>query len=145
MRTFANIAVRALLAWIVLTGLARAHDHFQGVYEHNNPSSGRLCCGGSEDMNDPNADCEWLTDEQVEQSAQGLTILSRRYKAKVFVPHSRVEWDVPRNASGKPADPHGMYKGAWCGKPRTAAWPMTPDDPDPSFHTFCAFFEPGGV
>jgi hypothetical protein len=130
--------------------LAHAHDDWMGVYERNDAATGRLCCGGSDDMNDPSSDCEHLTDSQLQYTADGVWILSRRYHAKVFVPNVKIHWDYPRNATTKEVTPMSpAYPAGWCGKPRGTTWNSPshfgPDNPDPNFYTFCAFVLPGGT
>lgn len=137
------MAIAATLC--LLYSPARAHDHYGGVYEYNKPpGQGRLCCGGDEKT----GDCEGLMSDQIHESADGVTILSKRYQAKVFIPMARIQWDYPRTQDGMPAFPHDVYAGHWCGKPRSD-WPAggkpTPENPDPNFFTFCAFMLPGGV
>lgn len=138
----------AAAAACLIASAALAHDDWFRVYEHNNPQSGRLCCGGSEDMNDPNADCEHLTSDQVHETKDGVIFLSRRYNAQVFVPHSKIEWDYPRDGYSKQVTPMSpAYSAGWCGKPRSrGGWgDPTPENPDPNFYTLCAFMLPGGT
>lgn len=111
---------------------AYAHDVYQGVYS----PSGRLCCGG-----DPvTGDCEGLADDDIHFNADGSVVMrTHRYGGAVIVPKSEIIW------MAIPAD-KGVHAGHWCGKPRVqAAYPITESDPDPQYHTFCAWISPGGV
>lgn len=148
-------AVAAILLGGLLAGYAAClwssteaypHDIYSNVYEFNAPKDGprKLCCGG-----DPvNGDCEGLTYEDMQEVEGGIRIVSKRYKAVIFVPRHRIQWDIPRDGySGEAADKTNSFPLHWCGKPRTAApgWPVGPDNPDPNYVTFCAFLAPGGV
>lgn len=125
---------------------AFAHDVYMNVYEHNAPKDQprKLCCGG----NPETGDCEGLTYDDMQEVQGGVFIVSKRYKAKVFIPSHRIHWDIPRDGySGEAADKNNNFPVHWCGKPRTSApgWAVDADNPDPSFVTFCAFIAPGGV
>lgn len=137
------LAVLAMCAF--LASAALAHDIYSNVYEYNAPKDqGRkLCCGGGE-----KGDCEGLGYEDMAETPDGIVIISKRYKARVFIPRHRIQWDVPRDGySGEAADPKSTHPIHWCGKPRSAApgWGVDRDNPDPDFITFCAFIAPGGV
>lgn len=108
---------------------AYPHDVYKGVYGRK----GNLCCGG-----DPQAgDCEALNWDQI-HTDRGVTIIdSKRYGHPVLVPEDRIVW------GGIPGEVPGTA-GHWCGIPRVAG-ATSPDQPDPSFLTFCAFIAPGGV
>lgn len=121
-----------------------AHDIWTDAKERNQVT-GYPCCGG-----DPaTGDCEGLTDDQVwEQPDGSVEIYSPRYKARIQIPASRIMQDLPRYTSGPNAgaalDPLTQFTAHFCGKPRNiAAYPVTPDDPDPRFHLYC-FFKNGG-
>jgi hypothetical protein len=140
----ANLVARALIAWVVLMGLAngaRSHDIWTHAKEYNRPN-GFPCCGGGEHT----GDCEGLGADDIWDKPDGVEIYSHRYKARIFIPANRVHVDVPRDVETKqPLDELTRYEGHYCGKPRTqASYPVTPDDPDPNFHLYCFFRNAGG-
>jgi hypothetical protein len=118
----------AALILIVVATPAAAHD----VYTHLMSPSGRLCCGG-----DPvTGDCESVSYRM--RPTGDVEVQSRRYNASVLVARQKITWSA---VPGSPDEAH------WCGKPRSAFlhdMPAETDDPDPNFHTFCAFIAPGG-
>jgi hypothetical protein len=120
-----------LLTALIAAGLAApamAHDIYSNLYS----PSGKLCCGG-----DPvTGDCEAVTYRM--QPTGDVEIQSRRYRSSVLVSRDKITWS---SVPGSKDEAH------WCGKPRRGMgnWPVQSDDPDPNFHTFCAFIAPGGV
>lgn len=126
-----------LFLWIIslvmfIAAQAKAHDIYNGVRDHRNV----LCCGG-----DPvTGDCEALEAEQiVMRVGQNPRMYSKRYKAWITVSQDIV---LPTAIPGD-KDAAGHY----CGVRRTGALltaPVTQEQPDPLFHTYCAFVAPGG-
>jgi hypothetical protein len=118
-----------LLVAATLAAPAMAHDIYSNLYS----PAGKLCCGG-----DPvTGDCEAVTYRM--QATGDVEVQSRRYGATVLVSRDKVTWS---------AVPGSKDEAHWCGKPRASGgpnWPVQSDDPDPSFHTFCAFIAPGGA
>ncbi|WP_460447847.1 hypothetical protein [Alsobacter sp. SYSU BS001988] len=118
-------------AALAATALLLAHD----VYGDLRSREGNLCCTG-----DPvRGDCEWaeyrlLPDGDVE-------MLSHRHRTWIHVAHQMVVW-LPIPGSDRPAH--------WCGVRRMPVLPgqmspLTPENPDPRFFTYCAFIDPGGA
>lgn len=137
----ANLFFRVLIAWVVMTGFARAHDNWMHVREHNDISR-MQCCGGDEKT----GDCEGISAENVWDQPDGsMVIYSSRYKAKVTVSKPKIHVDVPRDPVTKePIPGMEMYAAAWCGKPRAMVGFTTEMDADPNYTTYCAFRNPGG-
>ncbi len=112
---------------------AKAHDIYNGVRDHRNV----LCCGG-----DPvTGDCEALEAEQiVYRAGQNPRMYSKRYQAWITVSQDIV---LPTAIPGDKG-----AAGHYCGVPRSGALltsPVTADQPDPLFWTYCAFVAPGGA
>lgn len=142
---FANLFFRVLIAWVVMTGFARAHDIWSRAKEYNQPN-GFPCCGG-----DPmTGDCEGLSAEDIWDQPDGSVIIySHRYKSRILIGASRVHTDVPRDVNTKePLDALTRYEGHFCGKPRSASFgysePPSEKQSDPAFWTFCFFRNAGG-
>jgi hypothetical protein len=139
-----SMLLRVLLAWIVLTGVAQAHDIWSRAREYNKPN-GFPCCGG-----DPmTGDCEGLTAEDIWDRPDGVEIYSHRYGARIFIPSHRIMVDVPRDVNTKePLDELTRYEAHYCGKSRfsngSQIYAVTPDDPDPNYHLFCFFRNASG-
>ena len=133
----AALALAACLA----ASAAASHDMYSEVRRNNVPT-GILCCGG-----DPmTGDCEGIEADMIRETPTSVIFYSKRYQGSVEIPRSQVHMDVPRvAATGKPADPEGRFAGHWCGTRRGPHQPITAEDPDPLFHTICAFLNPGGV
>lgn len=134
-----------IAAALLLAAPAYGHDIYMNVYEGNAPKTEpqrRLCCGGDKDR----GDCEGMSYDQMTEVPGGVRLLSKRYNAVVFVPQSRITWDVPRDGfSGEAADPQNTHPIHWCGKPRPSGWAPDERNPDPNWVTFCIFIAPGGV
>lgn len=148
MRLIAFIALSYLFLVIgIYAALAHSNEHgsYTHVYEFNNPGEhSQLCCGG-----DPQTgDCEALTADQiVDRPDGGVTIMSQRYNAQVFVPKNRIEWTIPLDTTTQqPAFPHDPFMGHWCGARRGQLYDsITERQQDPNFLTYCAFIKQGGV
>lgn len=130
-----SMLLRALLAWIVLTGIAQAHDIYNGVKVHGFP-----CCGGGDG---PNADCEPLELDQIRiGKGTDIRIFSKRYNAWILLPYERIQWMVlPQDPLARP--------GHYCGVPRSKNGmyydrPTDADQPDPLYWSYCIFLTPGG-
>lgn len=108
-----------------------AHD----VYTQLRSTSGQLCCGG-----DPvTGDCEAIGSRYTIEPGGDAVFVSSRYQARVKIGRDKITWlPVP---GGEDSEAH------WCGVPRTKVnlAPVTDENPDPSFWTYCAFIAPGGV
>jgi hypothetical protein len=132
--TVAMLAVLfAAMVVVLFSEKAAAHDIYNGVRDHRNV----LCCGG-----DPvTGDCEALEAEQiVYRAGQNPRMYSKRYKAWITVSQGIV---LPTSIPGDKG-----AAGHYCGVRRSGAlltMPVTEDQPDPLFHTYCAFLAPGGV
>lgn len=113
------------------TAPAPAHD----VYTQLRSTSGQLCCGG-----DPNTgDCEAIGTRYTIGPGGDAVFVSSRYHARVQIGRDKITWlPVP---GGEDSEAH------WCGVPRTkvSLAPVTDENPDPAFWTYCAFIAPGGV
>jgi hypothetical protein len=108
-----------------------AHD----VYTQLRSTTGQLCCGG-----DPKTgDCEAIgTNYRIEPDGTAV-FSSARYGATVRIGKDKITW-LPV--------PGGEYSEAhWCGVPRTKVFlaPVTDENPDKAYWTYCAFIAPGGV
>ena len=80
-------------------------------------------------------DCEAVTYRM--QPTGDVEVQSKRYNASVLVSKDNITWATV---------PGSTDEAHWCGKPRSAfvsKIPVAPDDPDPLYHTFCAFLAPG--
>ena len=108
-----------------------AHD----VYTRLRSTSGQLCCGG-----DPlTGDCEAIGTRYTLEPSGDAVFMSSRYQARVRIGRDKITWlPVP---GGEDSEAH------WCGVPRTqvSLAPVTHENPDPAFWTYCAFITPGGV
>lgn len=108
---------------------AAAHD----VFNNLRSPTGQLCCGG-----DPvTGDCEALGPDDYRVGPSGVVIHSKRYGTTVEIGPDKIVW---QGVPGSDAPVH------WCGVPRTKTLvpTPTPDNPDPTYYTFCAFISPGG-
>jgi len=128
------LLLAAVVALGLLVGGAWAHDIYNGVRDHR----GILCCGG-----DPvTGDCEKLEAEQIVMSRDGSArMFSKRYGAWITVGRDLI---LPTAIPGD-----GGAAGHFCGMPRQKVGrmtePLSDDQPDPKFVTYCAFVAPGGV
>lgn len=143
-RAFAVIGLAAAFVRM-MSGPAYSHDIWKNAKEYNKPT-GFPCCGGDPDT----GDCEGLTADQVWDQPDGsVRIYSGRYKAYITIPASRVLPDLPRYTSGDNAgqalDPLVQFEAHYCGKPRGPLKPVTEEDPDPAYTTFCFFRNAGGM
>lgn len=104
---------------------ASAHEFYTDLTDRN----GHKCCGGD--------DCEAVVDYRV--GPDGAVLMrSERHHAWVLVPAGRVEWKQVPGGEDRPAH--------WCGRKRQGYdGPVTAEQPDPDWWTYCAFVVPPGT
>jgi hypothetical protein len=128
-----GLAAYAVAVYFVWCGLVSAHDIYTTLKQ---PDGVALCCGGT--------DCEAVA-YKILPTGDAIVSPRKNVQGEVLVPKDKITWmQVP---GGEYSEAH------WCGRKRYSgtAWgsvndgATTPDQPDPTFWTYCAFIAPGGV
>jgi hypothetical protein len=126
------LALALVIAYI--TG-AQSHDIYSGLRDTSVRGTGQLCCGG-----DPvNGDCEAIGENYVLLENGNYRFRSARYEVEVEVAYDKIVWaSVPGGE---------VFSAHWCGVPRSKVYlaPVTKENPDPNYWTYCAFIDGGGA
>ncbi len=134
---FGWIVVLSILFQVVVLAMvtsAYGHSIYTGIYPNGQLTPDKpgdlQCCG--------DYDCEPLTPDEIDMGIGQVRMYSNRHKEWITVAETRVTFgDIVTDKSAA--------AGHWCGRKKYDHEPTNEAQPDPKWHTFCAFVRPGGV